>query len=465
MRNLLRSRLSLLLALGSLLAACRSNPERVPNELAPPGSMPAGIDCPGAPLPAPRPADGTALPPQLRSQLEPLGAELATAMAAEDSERVATLVCQARALLGEYQGVAEAPAGYGTRSREPLEASALAGPYLQALESRLLGREPWVVVQGSTDGTQVSAPLREACTTVTWYLTAARFAPAETASQLREAARAGLSWLRSVQSPQGLFPFPDMTDDAEAYLQQCQAGGSSLRSCQESMPRPFELAVKAREAWQAAGGPPGALVNGWFVSDVVGDGGLQFDTGECGRALVLGWRELGDTASLKAARAAGRWARAQRAVTNWNYNAFSVGLLAELAAVDPGSSEDWAGHALRKARLGVLPGALPTGRWFDPHNARLVYHHIILRDLALLDAVVDDPWLTATLQAAHFRSARELAQHGSAGEDDGLLAHLLLRRLGYDSTEALAVLVQGSTEGSTPRNGGLCFWLADTFNP
>jgi len=44
--------------------------------------------------------------------------------------------------------------------------------------------------------------------------------------------------------------------------------------------------------------------------------------------------------------------------------------------------------ALRKAEVGVLPGQAPNGRWLDPHNARTVYHLIILRALHDLAAAL-----------------------------------------------------------------------------
>ena len=52
--------------------------------------------------------------------------------------------------------------------------------------------------------------------------------------------------------------------------------------------------------------------------------------------------------------------------------------------------------ALRKARLGVIPGQLTdgprAGRWIDPHNARPAYHYIMMRSLAQLLAVMpEDP--------------------------------------------------------------------------
>lgn len=55
----------------------------------------------------------------------------------------------------------------------------------------------------------------------------------------------------------------------------------------------------------------------------------------CGRALVSAWELTGDERYLDAARKSGDWAMSRPLVSNWNYNAFSVGLLARLAAPEP----------------------------------------------------------------------------------------------------------------------------------
>ena len=64
---------------------------------------------------------------------------------------------------------------------------------------------------------------------------------------------------------------------------------------------------------------------------------------------------------------------------NWNYNAFSVSLLAE--AFRGTGDRRYLSNALHKAKAGVLPGQARNGRWMDPHNARTPYHLILLRSL------------------------------------------------------------------------------------
>jgi hypothetical protein len=118
----------------------------------------------------------------------------------------------------------------------------------------------------------------------------------ELAKQVRE----GADWLIKLQHPTGVFPFPI---------------GPGLN------PREKVGAIVAR----AIKDRPEVVVDDWIPEDF-GDGGLQFDNGLCGRALVSAWELTRDDRYLAAARKAGDWAITQPLVSNWNYNAFSVGL-------------------------------------------------------------------------------------------------------------------------------------------
>jgi hypothetical protein len=263
----------------------------------------------------------------------------------------------------------------------------------------------------------------------------------------------------AIQGSNGVFPYPDLTDDADAYLEACAAGGTSRASCEQSMPRSFELAVAGKQRWLAAGSPPDQLVNGYWLDDSVGDpGGLQFDNGICGRTMLQGYRYFGDARYLDSAVRSGTWAREQRAVRNWNYNAFSVGLMAELHDAAP--EQGFAAAALARARLGVLPGAMANGRWFDPHNARITYHQILQQNLARLAMVVDDDWVNATVRAASGRSALEIQSMGAVAIDDGLEAHLLLRELGIDRSDTVERLVSGAFVDGRVNALGLSRWLS-----
>jgi len=127
---------------------------------------------------------------------------------------------------------------------------------------------------------------------------------------------------------------------------------------------------------------PNILRGNWVVKDNSrpelgnGDGGGQFDNGLTGRAVVEGYAHLKDKRYLESARSAAEWAIRQSVVPNWNYNAFSVHLLARLYREN--TEKRYLETALKKLRLGVFPGQMENGRWVDPHNARRSYHCIML---------------------------------------------------------------------------------------
>jgi hypothetical protein len=80
------------------------------------------------------------------------------------------------------------------------------------------------------------------------------------------------------------------------------------------------------------------------------------------------------------------WALRQKCCANFNYNAFSISLLAQAFRVT--GEAKYLDAALKKFRVGVAPGQAPNGRWMDAHNARTVYHLIILRALGDLRSVL-----------------------------------------------------------------------------
>lgn len=97
---------------------------------------------------------------------------------------------------------------------------------------------------------------------------------------------------------------------------------------------------------------------------------------------------LGDNVGLP--EIAADWALARPLCANWNYNSFSVRLLARAFAVI--GDAKYLEAAVRKARFGVIPGQLTggprAGRWMDAHNARPAYHYIMMCALAQLAAAM-----------------------------------------------------------------------------
>jgi hypothetical protein len=167
-----------------------------------------------------------------------------------------------------------------------------------------------------------------------------------------------LDYLLAKQAPAGFFPYP-ADPVAPPHLQR--------------------LAARAAKEY------PDAVKGGFIYLDV---DGAQFDTGCCSYALGYGYQLLRADRFRVAARAAGDWALAQPLSANWNYNAFSVWQLAKLYEVT--ADEKYLAGAARIGTLGVLPGQTDTGRWSDQHNAKRVYHWIMVRALvALLRAMPD----------------------------------------------------------------------------
>ena len=170
---------------------------------------------------------------------------------------------------------------------------------------------------------------------------------------------------------------------------------------------------------------------GWVFDDR-GNGGLQFDNGECGVAMWDWFMVCGDKKVRDSALRATEWANSTPLVPNWNYNSFSVFLLARAYSLT--GDERFRSGALRKATLGVLPGQLKegvySGRWADPHNAMPAYHYIMVRALAEVTAVLkhDDPEGPAILSGLSMAlSARneEVLEKGIMNKDKAFEALLL----------------------------------------
>jgi hypothetical protein len=187
--------------------------------------------------------------------------------------------------------------------------------------------------------------------------------------------------LTTLQQPGGHFPFPDLR-------------GRNLRFGDMIEKQLAAGTIEIRDGWVVTADP---------------DGGTQFDTGVCAVALLRAGEVWENPAWTAAGLRAADWALGQKCVANFNYNAFSVSLLCK--AFTASGKPAYLDGALAKFRLAVAPGQAPNGRWIDPHNARTVYHAIILRaigdlletlppdratDLAEVKAVAD-PAVTALL--------------------------------------------------------------------
>ncbi len=211
----------------------------------------------------------------------------------------------------------------------------------------------------------------------------------------------------------GCFPFPAAKGTSKA--------------------RAMEVATRFMEQAEKQGHLQSIVRNGWVFDDL-SDGGLQFDNGECGVAMWEWYAATGDPEARQSALAASEWAMKRQLVPNWNYNSFSVNLLAKSFAMS-GESR-FLEAALHKALLGVLPGQLTdgphAGRWMDPHNARPAYHYIMVRALAQLASVLpqehpDMATIKNALQLGLSCRNQEIIAKGVMNKDKATEALLLVQ--------------------------------------
>jgi hypothetical protein len=377
-------------------------------------------------------APGERPPETIARLIQPVLDEGQRALAAEDSGAVRASVAKAIEALGPWAGNPEtATKYYPPINRSPFDQAQASKWWLKEVQRGQRGL-PWLK-NPSGDPQQMEAGLREAAFPLDGLARTAILFP-EHRDALIEQVRAGADWLVKLQHPSGVFPFPV---------------GPGLN------PRDKVGHIVARAIKEH----PEIVVDGWIPDDKT-DGGLQFDNGLCGKALVSAWQLTGDDRYLAAAKRAGDWTISRPSVSNWNYNAFSVGLLARLAEVShAGNKEEYLAAAIMKAEVGVLPGQMASGRWFDSHNACAVYHNILMRELLELLHVlpVDHAFRPTLLDAIHRgldQAADETLQHGYTGTWTDNFARGLLW-IGENETwrDALNVNLNASGKNGAPTPG------------
>lgn len=296
---------------------------------------------------------------EMEAAVKAAGPRLKAAMAADDAAQVRAVVREIEAALGPQAGVPDGRRA-GTRPGPPtLTRPEAVKLFFDALAAE--GRAMRALMEGRRLPNQMAriyASVLDAC--VTMHPHVKELAP-ERLADLERLLRGTAGVLAGLQQPEGHFPFPDLR-------------GHNIRFGEMTERQVSAGAVEVRDGWIVTPDP---------------DGGSQFDTGVCGVALLRAGALLGEQAWSEAGMRAARWAAEQQCCTNFNYNAFSVSLLARA-----GMREE----ALRKWRVGVAPGQARNGRWVDPHNARTVYHVILLR--ALVDLGPGDVEVDAAARAA-----------------------------------------------------------------
>lgn len=290
-------------------------------------------------------------------------------------------VADARAELGGKAGIPEIPDKFDSISKD---ADWLTLDEAKQCFSRLqreINLKRWWKI--GLDPTKLDHALREPASVVSGGVHAVRAGLIDKQKALAQAKEAGdfLVWAQE-QAGTGVFPFPTFRG--------------------ESKDKAFVAAKRYFARAQREGRLDRVIRNGWAIDDT-GDGGLQFDNGEAGVAMFELFQETKEPKYLNAATKAADWAMSRPLVVNWNYNSFSVYLLAK--AFEVSGDQKYLAAATTKTRLGVIPGQLTdgqyAGRWVDPHNARPAYHYIMLRALAHLAMVMpkDDPARPEILQS------------------------------------------------------------------
>jgi hypothetical protein len=329
-------------------------------------------------------------PREVLQRARPALEEAKRALDAQDPAGARAAVGKAITALGPWAGNPETATRYYPPVVTSPFSTAKATDWWLNEVGRGLRRLPWLK-NPTGDPRKMAAGLREAAWPIDGLARTALLFP-DQRDELTKHVRAGADWLIKLQHPTGVFPFPI---------------GPGLD------PREKVGHIVARAIREH----PEIVVNDWIPDDF-SDGGLQFDNGLCGSALVSAWSLTKDARYLAAARKSGDWAITRPLVPNWNYNAFSVGLLARLATAT--GDAKYLAAAVQKADAGVLPGQMPGGRWFDAHNACAVYHNILLRELLeLLHALPPQhafrPSLLDAITRGLNQAAEETLSHGFTG--------------------------------------------------
>ena len=287
--------------------------------------------------------------PEMMEKYKATGPKLDAAMKSDDAAAVRAVTAEMLAILGDQAGVPDGRRAGSKAAPKTFSEAEGTKLFLDALKTEVdLNR---TLSEGR--------PLPDKMARTYGYILkgvvmirpfAEKHQPGDLAA-LDQLTRGLASILIAMQQPEGHFPFPDLR-------------GKNIRF--------GDMITKALAEGKIA------VRDGWVVS-VDPTGGTQFDTGLCGTALLLAGELHKNEDWKRAGLRAAEWALAQPCCPNFNYNAFSVSLLAHAARVS--GDAKYLDGALKKFRVGVAPGQVPSGRWIDAHNARSVYHVIILRAL------------------------------------------------------------------------------------
>jgi hypothetical protein len=287
------------------------------------------------------------------------------ALAARNEALIYAATNAARECLGDPEP--EAPEGYLTPA-QPKRAPTLAD--LRAYW-RLAEREMWWLTTPPNPGTNASAALRVPAAALRGAAMAADYDSAERERYI-DIGRKTAAYLQAAQAAagNGVFPVPAWEGASQdrvrtltdRFVKQARARGDLQRVTRE----------------------------GWIVDDG-GSGDLHFDNGLAGEALLLFYALDPQRTYLNSAARSGEWTMRQPLSQNFNYNGFAAAFLARLYRAT--NEKKYRDEAVARIRLGVLPGMIREGRfaghWIDPHNERLVYRLIMIRQMAVVAEALD----------------------------------------------------------------------------
>jgi hypothetical protein len=292
----------------------------------------------------------------MKAKQPELSAKLTAAMQSDDAFQVRTVTQEMLTMLGDQAGVPDGRRAGKKAEPRTLNEAEVTKLFLDALKSE--GRAVRQLGEGKPLPDQMLRLYADVLNGVTIIRPFAEKHAPGSIPDLDKLTNGVATILTSLQQPEGHFPFPDLR-------------GKNIRF--------GDMINKQLKAGRVV------VKDGWLVM-ADPDGGSQFDTGVCGTALLLAGRLNGNEIWKQAGLKAADWALTQKCCANFNYNAFSISLLAQAFRVT--GEAKYLDAALKKFRVGVAPGQAPNGRWMDAHNARTVYHLIILRALGDLGSVL-----------------------------------------------------------------------------
>jgi hypothetical protein len=294
-----------------------------------------------------------------QTALDSFAVLLDTALKHEDLADIQFRCAQIQNVLGNQAGIPDVVESYYTLTSNTVWASyndaLLAERYLIAQDS-MAYVDLWKLGKGMMPPAYQphSVPLRAGAEIAMGLLKISfhEADPARSTAYYNWAKRA-LDSLKTMQLPNGAFPFPDLrTYNDPVFTPIIQNYLNALGSDSVNV-----------------------LQNGWIIDDS-GTGEFKFDAGVIANAFYEGWMHTGDTSYITVCIRIGQYLRSTTFNTNFNYNSFSI--LGLTRAWQLTGDTSYHNRAIRNLEYAMQPGQLVNGRWMDGHNARSVYHALMI---------------------------------------------------------------------------------------